>query len=145
MREFATGHIAISPFFGSTVGLKRGRPVLTSESVTLLADSLYAEAVEDVKSRAALPASTPVLISSLGDISSEADRSACLWGCLFRLSCPDRGQFHKRGNCVNRSLHQKEDTTNGFRTEVNELSITGILCTTSVPFSSVRVHLLSRS
>jgi hypothetical protein len=43
-----------------------------SESVILLVDSLYAEAIEAVKSRATLSASTPELILILGDISSEA-------------------------------------------------------------------------
>jgi hypothetical protein len=41
-----------------------------SESVTFLVDNLYAEAIEAAKSRAALSASTPDLISILGDISS---------------------------------------------------------------------------
>jgi hypothetical protein len=45
-----------------------------SESVTLLIASLYAEAIEAVKSRAALSASIPELISILGDINSEARR-----------------------------------------------------------------------
>jgi hypothetical protein len=39
-----------------------------SESVTLLADNLYAEAIEAVKSRAALSASTSELISIFGVI-----------------------------------------------------------------------------
>jgi hypothetical protein len=43
-----------------------------SESVTLLVASLYAEAIDAVKSRAALSASTPELISILGDINSKA-------------------------------------------------------------------------
>jgi hypothetical protein len=43
-----------------------------SERVILLVDSLYAEAIEAVKLRAALSASTPELISILGDINSEA-------------------------------------------------------------------------
>jgi hypothetical protein len=43
-----------------------------SESVTLHVDSLYAEAREAVKSRAALSASIAELISILGEISSEA-------------------------------------------------------------------------
>jgi hypothetical protein len=46
--------------------------VLTSEGVTFLVDNLYAEAMEAVKSRASLSASIPALISSLGDINSEA-------------------------------------------------------------------------
>jgi hypothetical protein len=46
--------------------------VLSSESVTFLVDSLYSEAIEAVKCRAALSASIPVLISSLDDINSEA-------------------------------------------------------------------------
>jgi hypothetical protein len=40
--------------------------------VILLVDSLYAEAIESVKARAALSASTPELISMLGDIKFEA-------------------------------------------------------------------------
>jgi hypothetical protein len=43
-----------------------------SESLTLLVENLYAEATEAVKSRAALSASTPELLSILGDIISEA-------------------------------------------------------------------------
>jgi hypothetical protein len=43
-----------------------------SESVTVLVARLYAEAIEDVKSRAALWASIPELLSILGDINSEA-------------------------------------------------------------------------
>jgi hypothetical protein len=43
-----------------------------SESVNLLVASLYAGAIEAVKSRAALSASTPELISVLDDINSEA-------------------------------------------------------------------------
>jgi hypothetical protein len=41
-----------------------------SESVTLLIDSLYAEAIEAANSRAALSASTPEVISFLSDINS---------------------------------------------------------------------------
>jgi hypothetical protein len=43
-----------------------------SRSVTLLVDNLYAEAIGAVKSRTDLSASTPELISILGDINSEA-------------------------------------------------------------------------
>jgi hypothetical protein len=43
-----------------------------NEIVTLLVASLYAEATEAVKSRAALPAFPTELISILGDINSEA-------------------------------------------------------------------------
>jgi hypothetical protein len=43
-----------------------------SESVILFVGSLYAEATEAVKSRAALSASTAELISILGDINFEA-------------------------------------------------------------------------
>jgi hypothetical protein len=39
--------------------------------VILLVDSLYAEAIEAVKARTALSASTPELISILGDIKFE--------------------------------------------------------------------------
>ena len=42
-----------------------------SESVILLVDSLYAEAIEAVKSRAALSASSSELIWILGEISFE--------------------------------------------------------------------------
>jgi hypothetical protein len=43
-----------------------------SESITLLLDSLYAEAIEAVKSRAALSAFSSKLILILGDTKSEA-------------------------------------------------------------------------
>jgi hypothetical protein len=43
-----------------------------SESVTLLVENLYAKAIDVVKSRAALSASTPALISIFGVIISEA-------------------------------------------------------------------------
>jgi hypothetical protein len=42
-----------------------------SESVILLVDSLYAEAIEAVKSRAALSASTPELISILASLPEQ--------------------------------------------------------------------------
>jgi hypothetical protein len=42
------------------------------ECVTLMVASLYAEAVEAVKTRAALSASTPELISILGYFNSQA-------------------------------------------------------------------------
>jgi hypothetical protein len=42
------------------------------ESVILLVDSLHAEAVEAVKSRGALSASTPTLFSILSDIKLKA-------------------------------------------------------------------------
>jgi hypothetical protein len=42
------------------------------ERVILLVDSLYAEAIEDVKSWATLSASSPELISILGRTDSEA-------------------------------------------------------------------------
>jgi hypothetical protein len=53
----------------------RSRPRISlflSESVTLLVASLYAEAIEAVKSRTVLSASIPELISILGNTSSEA-------------------------------------------------------------------------
>jgi hypothetical protein len=53
----------------------RSRPGISlfmSASVTILVVSLCAEAVEAVKSRAALSASSPKLISILDDINSEA-------------------------------------------------------------------------
>jgi hypothetical protein len=43
-----------------------------SESVNLLVDNLYAEAIEAVKSRARLSASTAKLISIFNYINSEA-------------------------------------------------------------------------
>jgi hypothetical protein len=46
--------------------------LLKSEKVYLFFDSLYADAIEAVKARAALSASTPELISILGDITFEA-------------------------------------------------------------------------
>jgi hypothetical protein len=52
----------------------QSRPVWSlfmPESVILLVDKLYAEAIEAVKSRTDLSASTPELISILGDINSE--------------------------------------------------------------------------
>jgi hypothetical protein len=49
-----------------------GRSLYMSESVTLLFDNLYPEAIEAVKSRPALSASTPELISIPGEINSEA-------------------------------------------------------------------------
>jgi hypothetical protein len=49
-----------------------GISLFMSESETLLVASLYAEATGTVKSRVALSASTPELISILGDINSEA-------------------------------------------------------------------------
>jgi hypothetical protein len=51
---------------------RTGRSLFKSESVTLLVGSLYVEVVEAVKSRAALSASARKLISTLGDINSEA-------------------------------------------------------------------------
>jgi hypothetical protein len=49
-----------------------GRSLFNSAKVILLVDSLYAEVMEAVKARAALSASTPELISILGDIKFEA-------------------------------------------------------------------------
>jgi hypothetical protein len=49
-----------------------GISLFMSESVTLLVASLHAEAIEAVKSSAALSASTPELITILGEINSEA-------------------------------------------------------------------------
>jgi hypothetical protein len=46
--------------------------LLSSERVILLVDSLYSEAIEAVKSRAALSASSYELIWTLGKINSEA-------------------------------------------------------------------------
>jgi hypothetical protein len=50
---------------------KPGRSLFRSESVTLLVDNPYAGAIEAAKSRAALSASFPDLISILGDTESE--------------------------------------------------------------------------
>jgi hypothetical protein len=49
-----------------------GRLLFMSDCVTLLVASLYAEATEAVKSRSALSASTPELVSILGDNNFEA-------------------------------------------------------------------------
>jgi hypothetical protein len=46
------------------------RSLFMSESVTLLVDSLYAEAIEAVKQRAALSAFTPEWISILGEVTT---------------------------------------------------------------------------
>jgi hypothetical protein len=43
-----------------------------TKCVLLLVDNLYAAAIETIKSRATISASTPELISILGDINSEA-------------------------------------------------------------------------
>jgi hypothetical protein len=51
-----------------------GTSLLWSKSVILLVDSLYAEAIEAVKTRAALLASSSELIWILGEINSEAKR-----------------------------------------------------------------------
>jgi hypothetical protein len=59
---------------------RRSRPGISlfkSDKVILFVDSLYADAIEAVKARAALSASTPELISTLGDIRFEAR----LWNC----------------------------------------------------------------
>jgi hypothetical protein len=50
---------------------KTGISLFISESVILFVDSLYAEAIEAVKSRAASSVFVPDLISLLDDISSE--------------------------------------------------------------------------
>jgi hypothetical protein len=49
-----------------------GISLFKSDKVILFVDSLYADAVEAVKARAALSASTLKLISTLGDIRFEA-------------------------------------------------------------------------
>jgi hypothetical protein len=49
-----------------------GRSLFNPDKVIFLVDSLYVEATEAVKSRAALSASTPDFISILGDIKFEA-------------------------------------------------------------------------
>jgi hypothetical protein len=48
-----------------------GMSLFMSESVSLVVDNLYAEAIEAAKSRAGLSASTPELISILGNIKSK--------------------------------------------------------------------------
>jgi hypothetical protein len=65
-------HNFLSLHFSLRSRSKPGRFLFIFASVTLLVDSLYAEARETVNSQAALSASIPVLISSLSDISSEA-------------------------------------------------------------------------
>jgi hypothetical protein len=50
----------------------QGRTLLKSESVIWFVDNLYAEAIEAVKSRTALSASSPDLIWILGEINSQA-------------------------------------------------------------------------
>jgi hypothetical protein len=58
-----------------------GRSFFISKSVILLVNNLHAKAIEDIKSRAALSASTPELISTLGYISSEVrlwNRNQCV-------------------------------------------------------------------
>jgi hypothetical protein len=65
-------HYFLSLCFCFNSRSKPGSSVITSEILTLLVDNLYADAVEAVNSHAALSASTPVLISNLGDIKSEA-------------------------------------------------------------------------
>jgi hypothetical protein len=66
-----------------------------SESVTLLFASLYAEAIEAVKSRAALSASTTELISILGDINSEARLCNRSQSVNFSIGC----ERPKHGEC----------------------------------------------
>jgi hypothetical protein len=44
-----------------------GRSLFNSDKLILLVDSLYADAIEAVKAHAALSASTPKLISTMGD------------------------------------------------------------------------------
>jgi hypothetical protein len=51
--------------------------LFNSDKVILLVDILYADAMEAVKAHAALSASTPELISTLGDIRFEARLSNC--------------------------------------------------------------------
>jgi hypothetical protein len=54
---------------------RRSRPGISlfeSDKVILFVDSLYADAIEGVKARAALSVSTLELISTLGDIGFEA-------------------------------------------------------------------------
>jgi hypothetical protein len=56
-----------------------GRSLLRSERVIFLVDSLYAEAIETVKSQAALSASSHELIWILCEINSEAETSPNMW------------------------------------------------------------------
>jgi hypothetical protein len=60
-----------------------GMSLFMSESVTLLVASVYAEAIEAVKLRAALSASTPELISFQFDINSEALKPITICGILL--------------------------------------------------------------
>jgi hypothetical protein len=54
-----------------------GRSLFNSDKVILLVDSLYAGAIQAVKARAALSASIPESISTLGDIKFEARLRNC--------------------------------------------------------------------
>jgi hypothetical protein len=49
-----------------------GKSLFKFAKVILLVDSLYAEAIEAVKAHAACPASTPQLVSTLGNIKFDA-------------------------------------------------------------------------
>jgi hypothetical protein len=51
---------------------RRDEPLLRSEIVVVLVDSLYAEAIVTAKSLTALSASTHELICTLGDTKAEA-------------------------------------------------------------------------
>jgi hypothetical protein len=68
---------------------REGTSLLRSEGVILLVDSLYAEAIEAVKSRAALSVSSPELICILCEINSEV----ILWNrphlWIFQLGLED--------------------------------------------------------
>jgi hypothetical protein len=71
---FETQFISIlhpAPLVSCHISLPR-RSLFISDKVILLVDSLYADVIEAVKARAALSASTPELISNLGDTRFEA-------------------------------------------------------------------------
>jgi hypothetical protein len=75
-------HIFRSPCLYFNNRSRPGRSLFISKSVILLVDNLYAEAIEAVKSHAALSASNPELISTLRDISSE-EASKAIQICVF--------------------------------------------------------------
>jgi hypothetical protein len=64
-------HNFLNPYFFNKRS-KPGRSLFRSERVILLVANLYAEAIEAVKSRAALSASSPELISVLAYTEAEA-------------------------------------------------------------------------
>jgi hypothetical protein len=81
-----------------------------SESVTLLVDSLYAEATEALKSRAALSASTHDLISIRGDINSEARLMRTYLVLLAKYHYNDKVQQDVMGWASSMNGNQRECT-----------------------------------